>query len=152
VSAGHIEHAEILGGDHEHRHAVHDRRGEHEDFPSARSVGEFATDDGGCDDDDGLGECAEEYLLRYIGLGAADLVQQVVGGSRKPRRSRGSSGVPASGDGSAREAGRTARSPRQSPHVVMHPHHIAFYLSINQRTSETPAEIHPAKRQLKGGK
>ena len=27
------------------------------------------------------------------------------------------------------------RSPRQSPQVVMRPHHIPFYLSINQRTS-----------------
>ena len=30
------------------------------------------------DDDDGLGECAEEDLVRHVGLGAADLVQQVV--------------------------------------------------------------------------
>jgi hypothetical protein len=33
----------------------------------------------------------------------------------------------------------------------MRPHHIPFYLSISQRISETPAEIHPAKQQLKGG-
>jgi hypothetical protein len=31
------------------------------------------------DDDDGLGEGTEEDLLRYPGLGDADLVQQVVG-------------------------------------------------------------------------
>jgi hypothetical protein len=83
-SAGHVEHAEILGGivlvrqhvdnerevdchvhaeaesadghadektvevardgDHEHRHAVHGRRGEHEDLPSARPVRKLATD------------------------------------------------------------------------------------------------------------
>ena len=118
-SAGHVEHAEILGGvvlvrqhvdnerevdgqvdaeaesadghaneetvevagdgDHEHRQAVHDRRGEDEDLPSARPVRESAADEGRGDDDDGLGECAEEYLLRYLGLGAADLLQQVVG-------------------------------------------------------------------------
>jgi hypothetical protein len=33
----------------------------------------------------------------------------------------------------------------------MRPHHIPFYLSINQRMLETSAEIHPARRQLKGG-
>jgi hypothetical protein len=33
----------------------------------------------------------------------------------------------------------------------MRPHHIPFYLSINQRTPETPAETHPARQQLKGG-
>jgi len=32
----------------------------------------------------------------------------------------------------------------------MRPHHIPFYLSINQLIP-TPAEIHPAGRQLKGG-
>jgi hypothetical protein len=97
-SAGHVEHAEILGGavlvrqhvdnegevdghvyaeaesadghadektvevagdgDHEQRHAVHDRRGEHEDFPPARPVGKCAADEGRGDDDDGLHEGA----------------------------------------------------------------------------------------------
>ena len=50
-----------------------------EDLPSAGPVGEPATDEGGGDDDDGLGEGAEEDLVRHVGLGAADLVQQVVG-------------------------------------------------------------------------
>jgi hypothetical protein len=59
--------------------APYDRRGEHEDFPPARSVRKFAADEGSGDDDDGLNECAQEYLLRYLGLGAADLFQQVVG-------------------------------------------------------------------------
>jgi hypothetical protein len=31
------------------------------------------------DYDGGLGERAQEYLLRNVGLGAADLIQQVVG-------------------------------------------------------------------------
>ena len=66
-------------GDHEHRQAVHDRRGEDEDLPSARPVGEPAADEGRGDEDGGLDECAEEDLLRHLGLGAADLVQQVVG-------------------------------------------------------------------------
>jgi hypothetical protein len=37
------------------------------------------------DHDGGLGEGAQEYLLRYLGLGAADLFQQIVGlvGSQK---------------------------------------------------------------------
>jgi hypothetical protein len=59
--------------------AVCDRRGEDVDLPSARPVGEFATDEGSDDDENGPDECAEEYLVRHIGLGAADLVQQVVG-------------------------------------------------------------------------
>ena len=50
-----------------------------EDLPSARPVGEPATDEGCGDDDGGLDEGAEEDLLRHVGLGAADLVQQVVG-------------------------------------------------------------------------
>jgi hypothetical protein len=74
------ETVEVAGdGDHEHRHAVHDRRDDHEDLPSARPVRQLATDEGSGDDDNGLGECAKEYLLRYIACGAADLVQQVVG-------------------------------------------------------------------------
>jgi hypothetical protein len=32
----------------------------------------------------------------------------------------------------------------------MRPHHIPFYLSINQRTSETPAEIHPVEATVEG--
>jgi hypothetical protein len=117
-SAGHVKHAEILGGivlirqhidnerevdghvyaeaesadghadqetvevagdgDHEHRRAVHGRRREHEDFPPARPVGKLAADEGSGDNDDGLDQRAQEYLLRYLGLGAADLFQQVV--------------------------------------------------------------------------
>jgi hypothetical protein len=33
----------------------------------------------------------------------------------------------------------------------MRPQHVPFYLPINQRISETSAEIHPARQQLKGG-
>jgi hypothetical protein len=32
----------------------------------------------------------------------------------------------------------------------MRPHHIPFYLSINQRTSETPAESHPDEQTVEG--
>jgi len=60
--------------------------------------------------------------------------------------------IPAAGSGGGRPASRApTRSSPQSPHVVMRPHHIAFYLSINQRTSETPAEIHPANSWREGG-
>jgi hypothetical protein len=54
---------------------------------SARSES-LPTDKGSGDDENGLEECAEEYLVRHIGLGAADLVQQVVG------LVRGEEGVP----------------------------------------------------------
>jgi hypothetical protein len=70
-SADDVEHTEIQ--------AIHDRRGQDEDLPPARPVRKFPADEGSGDDDGGLGECAQEYLLRHIGLGGADLVQQVVG-------------------------------------------------------------------------
>ena len=46
---------------------------------SAGPVGESAADQGRGDEDDGLDEGAEKYLLWHISFGAADLVQQVVG-------------------------------------------------------------------------
>lgn len=74
------ETVEVTGdGNHEHPHAEHDRRGEDEDLPSARPVRQPAADEGTGDNDDGLDKRAEEYLLRHVGLGAADLVQQVIG-------------------------------------------------------------------------
>ena len=42
-------------------------------------VVDLPADEGSDDDDGGLGKRAQEYLLRHIGLGGADLVQQVVG-------------------------------------------------------------------------
>src|SRR5207302_601973 len=60
--------------DYEHGEAVHDGGGEDEDLPPTRPVGELATDQGSGDNDDGLGERAEEYLLRHIGPGASELV------------------------------------------------------------------------------
>src|SRR5438132_4122039 len=66
-------------GDHEQGQAIHNRRGKNEDLPSACPVREPATGEGRGDEDGGLGECAEEYLLRDLGHSAADLLQQVVG-------------------------------------------------------------------------
>src|SRR5437879_3525543 len=53
--------------------------GKNEDLPSACPVREPATGEGRGDEDGGLGECVEEYLLRDLGHTAADLLQQVVG-------------------------------------------------------------------------
>ena len=39
----------------------------------------FPAEKGSGDDDGGLDQRAQEYLLRHLGLGGADLVQQVVG-------------------------------------------------------------------------
>jgi hypothetical protein len=59
------EPVEVTGdGEHEHRQAVHDRRGEDEELPSARPVGEPAADKGSGHDDGGLDEGAEEDLPR----------------------------------------------------------------------------------------
>ena len=72
------ETAEIAGdGDHEQRQAVHDQRGQHENLPPPRPVREPPAGQRSRDEDGGLDECAEEYLLRHIGLGGAELVQQV---------------------------------------------------------------------------
>jgi hypothetical protein len=49
-----------------------------EDLPSARPIRKPPTNEGGGDEDGGLGECAEEYLLRDLSHGAADLLEQVV--------------------------------------------------------------------------
>src|SRR5207302_11311922 len=62
------ETVEIAGdGDHEQRQAIHDRRGKNEHLPSACPVREPATGKGRGDEDGGLSECAEEYLLRDLG-------------------------------------------------------------------------------------
>ena len=54
-------------------------------------------------------------------------------------------GAPALDALPAREPGRTARSPHQSPHVVMRPHHIPFYLSdISERTDRRLRSIQPS--------
>src|SRR5438105_5956505 len=74
------ETVEVAGdGDHEQRQAIHDRSGNNEDLPSAYSVREPATGEGRGDEDGGLEERAEEYLLRDLRHSAADLLQQVVG-------------------------------------------------------------------------
>src|SRR5438105_75154 len=74
------ETVEVAGdGDHEQRQAIHDRSGNNEDLPSACSVREPATGERRGDEDGGLQERAEEYLLRDLGHSAADLLQQVVG-------------------------------------------------------------------------
>src|SRR6202048_1370793 len=71
------ETVEVAGdGDHEQRQAVHDRCGKNEDLPSACPVRQPATGEGRGDEDGGLGECAEEYLLRDLVHSAADLLQQ----------------------------------------------------------------------------
>jgi hypothetical protein len=100
-------------------------------------------------------------------LGCGSVLQSVQpGGGRQPRAAGGAA-IPGPGNvghcgllrrhGARRlthrplppamagpRAGRTARSPHQSPHVVMRPHHIPFYLSINQRIPERRLRsIHP---------
>src|SRR5437868_10540784 len=73
------ETVEVAGdGDHEQRQAIHDRSGKNEDLPSAYSVREPATGERRGDEDGGLEERAEAYLLRDLGLSAADLLQQVI--------------------------------------------------------------------------
>ncbi len=66
-------------GYHEQRQAVDDSCGEDEDLPAASPIRELAADQRRGDEDAGLGQCAEKYLLRYLGLSAADLLEQVVG-------------------------------------------------------------------------
>src|SRR5207237_6350901 len=53
--------------------------GDDEDVPAASPIRELAADQRRGDEDAGLGQCAEKYLLRYLGLSAADLLEQVVG-------------------------------------------------------------------------
>ena len=72
------ETVEVAGdSDHKQRQSVHDRRGENKHLPPARPVREPPATEGSGDYDGGLGERAHKYLLRNVGLGAADLVQQV---------------------------------------------------------------------------